>query len=70
MIDNLHAEAFQAGHFAGMVRQQPNLFQAQIGEDLRTDSGLVLRLVVRIGGGEALEIIAMREDAIAISAKP
>ena len=43
LLDDLDAEAFQANNLARVVREKPDLAQAEIGKDLRADAGLVLQ---------------------------
>lgn len=51
VADNFDPEAFQSDHFAGMIRQQPDLSQPEVGKNLRPDSTFVLRLPLTFFSG-------------------
>ena len=48
LLDNFDAVSFQANHFAGMVGEEPDGVQSEIGEDLGAEAALVLELALAV----------------------
>jgi hypothetical protein len=48
LLDDLDVESFERGDFSGMVGQEANSAQIQIGEDLRSDADLALGLALAL----------------------
>ena len=70
LVNDFNAKAIETGHFARVIGKKPYVLQTEIRENLGTDTGLMLSLIVRIGRGEALEVIAVGEDAVAVRQHP
>lgn len=52
-----------------MIGEEADAAEAEVGEDLGADAGLVLSGLVRVSGGEAGEVGAVGEDARAVEAE-
>jgi hypothetical protein len=61
LLDDLDAEAVQSGHVRGVVGEQTDAGDAEVGEDLAAEAGLAQDALRRGGGGDAaaVEVQAM-----------
>ncbi len=71
LLDDLDAEAFEAGDFARMIGQQADALEVQVGEDLGADADFALGAALALGQRrQALFVMELQRQLFARASRP
>src|SRR5271166_1885599 len=66
LFDDLDAEAFEAGDFARVIRQQADALEVEVAENLRSDADFALGAALAFGQrGQALFVVELQRELVA-----